>query len=67
MTTFKPFNVRETQWEVWDLQQAKYEAYVNMYQQKGKFDLSRQTSRRNAAASARGMSAPQGFQQPRMP
>ena len=19
MTTFKPFNVRETQWEVWDL------------------------------------------------
>ena len=59
MTTFKPFNVRETCWEVWDLKQAKAEAYVNMHQQRGKFDMTRATSRRQA--SARGNSAPQGF------
>lgn len=57
MTTFKPFNVRETQWEVWELKEAKYEAYVNMYQKRGKFDVAGNSARR-AMASNRGTSAP---------
>ena len=37
MTTFKPFNVRETKWEVWDVKEAKYEQYINLHQQRGMF------------------------------
>lgn len=38
MTTFKPFNVRETQWEVWDVKESKYEQYLNLHQARGMFD-----------------------------
>ena len=40
MTTFKPFNVRETRWEVWDLMEAKYENFINLHQKRGMFDNS---------------------------
>ena len=32
MTTFKPFNVRETKWDVWDIKESKYEQYLNLHQ-----------------------------------
>lgn len=31
LTTFKPFNVRETMWEVWDIKEGKYEQYLNLH------------------------------------
>ena len=31
MTTFKPFNVRETKWDVWDVKESKYEQYLNLH------------------------------------
>jgi hypothetical protein len=31
MSTFKPFNVRETNWEVWDVKDGKYEQYLNLH------------------------------------
>ena len=40
MTTFKPFNVRETKWDVWDVKESKYEQYLNLHQQRGMFDIS---------------------------
>ena len=38
MTTFKPFNVRETRWEVWDTMESKYENFINLHQQRGMFN-----------------------------
>ena len=32
LTTFKPFNVRETRWEVWDVMESRYESYLNLHQ-----------------------------------
>ena len=32
MTTFRPFNVRETRWDVWDVKESKYEQYLNLHQ-----------------------------------
>ena len=37
ITTFKPFNIREIKWEVWDIKEAKYEQYINLHQQRGMF------------------------------
>ena len=51
MTTFRPFNVRETQWEVWDVKESKYEQYLNLHQQRGMFD--------NTFDIAPGRAAPQ--------
>ena len=31
MTTFRPFNVRETKWDVWDVKESKYEQYLNLH------------------------------------
>lgn len=31
MTTFKPFNVRETRWDVWDVKEAKAEQFLNLH------------------------------------
>ena len=31
LTTFKPFNIRETNWEVWDVRESKNEQYVNLH------------------------------------
>ena len=39
MTTFKPFNVRETKWDVWDIKESKYEQYLSLHQQRGMFDM----------------------------
>ena len=39
MTTFKPFNVRETKWDVWDIKESKYEQYHSLHQQRGMFDM----------------------------
>jgi len=39
MTTFRPFNVRETQWEVWDVKESKYDQYLNLHQQRGMFEM----------------------------
>lgn len=39
MTTFRPFNVRETKWDVWDVKESKYEQYLNLHQQRGMFDI----------------------------
>ena len=44
MTTFRPFNVRETQWEVWDVKQNQYEQYLNLHQQRGMFEMGKQPS-----------------------
>ena len=37
LTTYKPFNIRETMWEVWDIKEAKNEHYLNHHQQRGMF------------------------------
>lgn len=31
LTTFKPFNVRETNWEVWDVKEAKNDQIMNLH------------------------------------
>ena len=37
LTTFRPFNVRETNWEVWDIKESKNEQILLMNAQSGLF------------------------------
>ena len=57
LSTFKPFNVRETMWEVWDVKEGKYEQYLNLHQQRGMFADSAVINQKQNSSDA----APGGF------
>ena len=63
LSTFKPFNIRETCWEVWDVRESKYEQYLNLHQSRGMFDNAPQpiaaaAAGQNMLAGSAGIAAP---------
>ena len=55
LSTFKPFTVRELEFEVWDTTKAKNERYMKQYENLGLINGSRIDSNNNSAIGLPGL------------
>lgn len=49
LTTFKPFTIRELEFEVWDTSKSKNDRYMKQYENLGLLNGSRMDSQNNSA------------------